>query len=91
MPRRFGYGPRSHRGDHFPHRYGFVAGESYTRFEPRHLDGQCFPPHGSCPTGSNGEVQKTVKTFLGHMVKCCIAKISLTNSSTEPSTFSRPM
>jgi hypothetical protein len=38
------------------HRHGFPAGWSYTHFEPRHLDGPCFPRRGSCPIGSNGEV-----------------------------------
>jgi hypothetical protein len=76
VPRRFGY---------FPTR-GF-----YTRFEPRHMDGPRFPCRGSCPTSSNGEVQKTVKTSLGRMVKCWIPKFYLTNLSTEPSSSSRPM
>jgi hypothetical protein len=31
-----------------------------------------------------------VKTSSGHMVKCWIPKIYLTNPSTEPSTFSHP-
>jgi hypothetical protein len=47
---------------------------SYTHFEPRHLDGSHFPRRGSRPTRSNGEVQKTMRTSLGHMV----------NPSTEP-------
>jgi hypothetical protein len=62
VPRHFGYGPRPHRGDRFPHRHGFPAGESYTHLEPRQLDSPHFPRHGSCPTGSKGEVQKTMKT-----------------------------
>jgi hypothetical protein len=70
VSRRFGYGPLSHRGERTLHRHGFPFGESYTHFEPRHLDSPCFPHHGSCPTGSKGEVQKTVKTSSGHMVKC---------------------
>jgi hypothetical protein len=41
--RRFGYGPRSHRSDHFPHMSGFPAGGFHSRFEPRHLDGLFFP------------------------------------------------
>jgi hypothetical protein len=90
VPRCFGYGPHSHHGDCFPCRHGFPAGGSYTHFEPRHLDSPCFPHHGSRPTCSNGEVQKTVKTFLGHMVKCWIPKIYVTNPITEPSTSSRP-
>jgi hypothetical protein len=74
VSRRFGYGPRHHRGDCFPCRPSFLARGSYTHFEPRHLDGPRFPHHGSRPTGSNGEVLKTVKTSSGHMVKCWIPK-----------------
>jgi hypothetical protein len=88
VSRHVGYGPRSHRGDRPSCRHGFPAEGSYTRFEPRHLDGPHFPRHGSYPTRSNGEVQKTVKTSSGHMVKCWIPKFYLTNPSTEPSTSS---
>jgi hypothetical protein len=84
----FGYGPHPHRGDYFPRRHGFPTIGSYTRLEPRHLDGPYFPRHGSRPTGSNSEVQKTVKTSSGRMVKCWIPKIYLTNPSTESLTFS---
>jgi hypothetical protein len=56
VPRRLGYGPRSYHGDRFLHMHGFPAAGSYTHFEPRHLDGPCFFCHGSCSTGSNGEV-----------------------------------
>jgi hypothetical protein len=42
-------------------------------------------------TQSNDEVQKTMKTSSGHMVKCWIPKIYLTYLSTESSTSSRPM
>jgi hypothetical protein len=70
VPRRFGHGLHSHRGDHPPHRNDFLAGVFFTRFEPRHLDGPRFPYHCSCPTGSYGEVQKTMKTSLGCMIKC---------------------
>jgi hypothetical protein len=63
VPRRFGYGPRPHHGDHFPCRPGFPARGSYTHFESRHLDNSCFPRPGSRPTGPNGEVERTVKTF----------------------------
>jgi hypothetical protein len=91
VPKRFGYGPRPHRGDRFSRRPNFPAGGSYTHFEPRHLDGPRFPHHGSCPTGSKTEVQKTVKTSSGRMVKCWILKIYLTNPSTEPSTSCCPM
>jgi hypothetical protein len=91
VPRHFGYGPHPHRGDHFPRRPGFSARGSYTHFELRHLDGPRFPCHGSCPTRPNGEMQRIVKTPSGRMVKCWIPNIYLTNSSTEPSTPSRPM
>jgi hypothetical protein len=90
-PERFGYGPHPQRGDRFPRRPGFPTGGFHTRFEPRHLDGPHFPCRGSCPTRSNGDVQKIVKTSSGRMVKYWITKIYLTNPSTEPSTFSRPM
>jgi hypothetical protein len=89
--RCFSYGPHAHHGDHPPCRHDFPAAVSYTRFESRHLDGPCFPRHGSCPTRSNGEVQKTVKTFSGRMVKCWIPKFYLTNPNTESSISSRPM
>jgi hypothetical protein len=90
-PRRFGYGPRSHRGDCFPRRLGFPTGGSFSHFEPRHLDGPHFPHRGSRPTWPSGEVQRTMKTSSGCMVKCWIPKIYLSNPSTEPSTFSRPV
>jgi hypothetical protein len=67
--RRFSYDPSSHRGDCFPRRHGFPARGSYTRFEPKHLDGPHFPHRGSRPTGSNGKVQKTMKTSSCRMVK----------------------
>jgi hypothetical protein len=91
VSRCFGYGPRPHRGDRFPRRPVFPTRGSYTRFERRQLDGPCFSHHDTRSTGSNGEVQRTVKTSSGHMVKCWISKIYLTNPSTKPSTFSRPM
>jgi hypothetical protein len=91
VPRRFGYDYHPHRGDRFSRRSGFPTGGSHTHFELRHLNGACFSRHGSCPTHPNGEVQRTVKTSSGHMVKCRIPKIYLTNSSTESSTFSHPM
>jgi hypothetical protein len=46
VPISFGYDPRPHCGDYFPHRPGFSAGGSYTRLEPRHLDDPHFPHHG---------------------------------------------
>jgi hypothetical protein len=79
VPRHFGYGPRPHRGDHFPCRPDFSTGESYTHFEPRHLNDPHFLHRGSHPTRLNGEVQRTIKIFFGHMVKCWIPKIYLTN------------
>jgi hypothetical protein len=68
--RLFGYISRPHRGDRTPRMYGFLAGGSYTHFEPRHLNGPHFPHRGSHPTGSKTEAQKTVKTSSGRMVKC---------------------
>jgi hypothetical protein len=91
VPRRFGYGPRPHRGDCFLCRPGFSAGGSNTHFETKHLNDSCFSHCGSHSTGSNVEVQRTMKTSSVHMVKCWIPKIYLTNHSTETSTFSRPM
>jgi hypothetical protein len=91
MPRCFGYSTRPHCGDRFSQRPGFSAGWSHTHFEPRHLNGPCFPHRGSRPTQPNGEVQRIVKTSSCCMVKCWIPKIYLTNPSTEPSTSSRPM
>jgi hypothetical protein len=61
-----------------------------THVELRHMDGPRFPHHGSHPTGTNGEVLKTVKTYSGRLVKCWIFKIYLTSPSTEPSTSSCP-
>jgi hypothetical protein len=90
-PIRFGYGPRPHRGDRFPRRPGFPAEGSFTHFESRHLDGPHFLHRGSRPTRPSGEVQRTMKISSGRMVKCWIPKIYLTNPSTEPSTFSRPV
>jgi hypothetical protein len=90
-PRRFGYGPRPHRGDRFLRRPSFPTGGFFTHFEPRHLDGPRFPYRGSHPTRPSGEVQMIVKTSSGHMVKCWIPKIYLTNPNTEPSTPSRHM
>jgi hypothetical protein len=91
VPRRFGYGPRPYRGDHFLRRPGFPILGSFPYFEPRHLDGTRFPRRGSHLTQPSGEVQRTVKTPSGHMVKCWIPKIYLTNPNTELSTTSHPM
>jgi hypothetical protein len=49
-PGRGGYGPPPHRGDRFPHRPSFPARGYFPHFESRHLDGPCFPRHGSRPT-----------------------------------------
>jgi hypothetical protein len=69
--RRFGYDLCfSRRGDCFPRMSDFPTGASHTHFESRHLDSPCFPHRGSHPTRPNGEVQITVKTSSGHMVKC---------------------
>jgi hypothetical protein len=91
VPRCFGYNPRPHHGDHFPHRLGFPTRGPHTHLELRHLDGSHFAHRDSHPTQPNCEVQRIVKTSCGHMVKCWISKIYLTNPSTEPSTSSHPM
>jgi hypothetical protein len=91
VPRRFGYDPCPHHADRFLRRHDFSAGGSYTHFESRHLDNLRFPHRGSHPIGSKGEVQKTIKTSSGCMVKCWIYKIYLTNPSTESLTPSRLM
>jgi hypothetical protein len=70
VPRRFGYDPYSHRGDHFPRRLSFPTEGFHTHYESRHLDGPHFPCRGSRPTQPNGEMQRTVKTFSCLMVKC---------------------
>jgi hypothetical protein len=90
-PTRFGYGPRPNHGDRFPRRPGFPAGGSFSHFKSRHLDGPRFSHCGSRPTRLSGEVQRTVKTSSGHIVKCWISKIYLTNPSTEPLTLSHSM
>jgi hypothetical protein len=69
----------------------FPAGWSSTHLEPRHLNDSRFSHRSSRPTQPSDEVQRTVKTSSGRMVKCWIPKIYLTNPSTEPSTFSRPV
>jgi hypothetical protein len=91
VSRHFGYGPRPHRGDHFPRRPGFPAGGSFPHFELIHLDSPHFPRRGLRPTRPSGEVQRTMKTSSGRMVKCWIPKIYLTNPSTESSIPSRPV
>jgi hypothetical protein len=69
-PRRFGYGPRPHRGDRLQRRPDFPTGGSFPHFESRHLDGPRFPHRGSRLTRPSSEVQRTVKTSSGRMVKC---------------------
>jgi hypothetical protein len=66
----FGCGPRPHRDDRFPRRPDFPTVGSYTHFELRHLDGPRFAFRGSRPTQPSCEVQRTVKTSSGRMVKC---------------------
>jgi hypothetical protein len=85
-PKRSSYGPCPHRGDCFPRRSGFPIGGSFPHFELRHMDGPHCPHRGSRPTQPSGEVQRTMKTSSGRMVKCWIPKIYLTNPSTEPLT-----
>jgi hypothetical protein len=89
--KRFGYSPCPYRGDCLLRRSDFPTRGSFPHFEPRHLDDLHFPHRGSRPTQPSGEVQRTVKTSFGHMVKYWIPKIYLTNPSTKPSIFSRPM
>jgi hypothetical protein len=43
--------------------------EGHTHFEPRQLDSPRFLRCGSRPTRPNGEVQRTIKTSSGRMVK----------------------
>jgi hypothetical protein len=62
VSKRFGYSPRPHCSDRFPHRSDFPTGGSHTHFKPRHLDGPHFSHPGSRPTRPNGEVQRTMKT-----------------------------
>jgi hypothetical protein len=81
VPRHFGYDSHPQRGDHFPRRPGFPTGGSHTHFESRHLNDPHFSHHGSRPTRPNGEVQRTIKTSSGRMVRCLILKIYLTNFS----------
>jgi hypothetical protein len=91
VPGHFGVNPHSHRGVRRPCRHGFPARGVYSHFESSRFDGPRFPHRGSHPTRSNGEVQRVGKTSSGHMVKCWIPKIFLTNPNTEPSTFSHSM
>jgi hypothetical protein len=56
VPRRFGYSPHPHRGDHFSRRPSFPTGGSHTHFESKHLDGPRF--------------SFVVLVPLGQVVKC---------------------
>jgi hypothetical protein len=78
VPRRFGYGPRPHRGDRFPRRPCFPVGGFHTRFESRHLDGPHFLRRGSRPTHSNGDVQKIVRVLVAWLSTGFQRFISLT-------------
>jgi hypothetical protein len=62
VPGCFGVDPRSHHGVCPPRRHGFPARGVYSHFQSSHFDGPCFSHRGSCPTLSNGEVQRVVKT-----------------------------
>jgi hypothetical protein len=75
MPGCFGVDPHSHHGDCPPRRHGFPARGVYSHIELSRFDGPHFPHRGSCPTRSNGEVQRIVKTSSGRMVNCWIPKI----------------
>jgi hypothetical protein len=77
VPICFDYNPRPHHGDSFPRKLSFPAGGSRTHFEMRHLNDPRFPHRGSRPTRPSGEVQRTMKTSCGRMVKCWISKIYL--------------
>jgi hypothetical protein len=91
VSRRFGVDPCSHHGVSPPRRHDFSTRGLYSHLESSRFDNPRFFCHGSRPTRSNGEVQRTVKTSSGRMVKCLISKIFLTNPSTETSTFSHSM
>jgi hypothetical protein len=87
----FGVDPRSHHGVCPVHKHGFPARGIYSHFEPSRFDSPCFFCCGSRLTRSNDEVQRIVKASSGHMIKCWIPKIFLTNPSTEPLAFSHSM
>jgi hypothetical protein len=70
MPGRFGVDPCSHRGVRPSRMHGFPARGVYSHFEPSCFHSPCFLHRGSCPTRSNGEVQRIVKTSSGCMIKC---------------------
>jgi hypothetical protein len=62
----------THRDEFFdflPRSYSRASPRTSSRALPHLSHGPRFPRRGSCPTRSNGEVQRTVKTSSGHMVK----------------------
>jgi hypothetical protein len=77
VPRRFGYDPRSHRGDHFPRRHGFPDGRPHSHLESRNLDGPRFLRRSSRPARLNGEVQRCDRTPSGRV---SLTRISLSDS-----------
>lgn len=71
--------------------YGFHLNGFYprnARIELRRFDGSRFPHRGTHPMCPNGDVQRTVFTFAGCMVKYSIPKSFLSNPNTKPSIFS---
>jgi hypothetical protein len=92
MPGSFGVDPRSHRGVPPPRRHSFPARGVYSKFEPVALTVHAFHNvvHVSLAQMVR-EVQRIVKTLSGHMVKCLITNIFLTNPNTKSSTFSHSM
>jgi hypothetical protein len=70
--RHFEYARNSYRDEFFdflPRSYSRASPRTSSRALPHLSHGPRFPRRGSCPTRSNGEVQRTVKTSSGHMVK----------------------
>jgi hypothetical protein len=88
VARHLAYSPRPYHGDHPPCRHGFPTRGAYSHFEPSCFDGPHFLHRGSRPTRSNGEMQRIVKTSSGHMIKCWIPKIFLTNPSARSHRYS---
>ena len=87
VSQRFGSDPRSlHRDDRYPRRHRYSSDGFYPRSESRRLDGPRFSLRGSRSSRLSDEVQTTVLTSSGRMVKCWISKVYLTNPSTKPST-----
>jgi hypothetical protein len=75
VPGRFDVSPHFHRGVRPPCRHGFPVRGVYSHIVPSRFDGSCFPRRGSCPTPSNGEFQRIVKTSSGCMVSTGFLKI----------------